>query len=189
VPELKLPDLLIADLRLPDGNFLTWLSQSEFSKQVTCPFLVVSSMSDLDVLRSCFEEGALDYLTKPFHKPELIVKVENNLKNRTSKPESKSPSAPVIEVLAAENEQENWNKLMRQLTARELRIFSSLYQNAGNPVSKHRLFEDVWGDVKVGKKTLDVHMFNLRRKLRSSSLQIEFRAPDQFVLLRDRVDH
>ena len=73
------PALIIADLMLDDGNFMTYLNDSKDNRLVVTPFIIVSSIDDIDALRFCFMEGALDYLTKPFKKNELIVKIENIL--------------------------------------------------------------------------------------------------------------
>ena len=52
-----LPDLVIADLKLPDGSFLTFLSSDDNKKLLDMPFLVISSVNDIDALRFCFEDG------------------------------------------------------------------------------------------------------------------------------------
>ncbi len=67
------PDLIVADLTLKDGCFLNFLSSVEEKKLLNTPFIVVSASTDIDALRFCFDEGALDYLTKPFKKTEYIV--------------------------------------------------------------------------------------------------------------------
>ncbi len=65
------PALIIADLMLSDGNFLEFLTNSE-SDILVIPFIIVSSVDDIDALRFCFKEGALDYLTKPFKKTNCL---------------------------------------------------------------------------------------------------------------------
>lgn len=74
------PDLMIVDLHLPDESFLSFL-QSEGAKEMkrSTPFIVVSSLDDLDALRICYEEGAVEFISKPFAKSELVVKVERSL--------------------------------------------------------------------------------------------------------------
>src|SRR4051812_29006150 len=52
------PGLIIADLRLPDQSFLSFLNSKEASLLRNSPFLVVSSVDDLDSLRFCFSAGA-----------------------------------------------------------------------------------------------------------------------------------
>ena len=59
------PDLIIADLSLPDGNFFEVLSEKKSAFLIASPLIIVSSIDDLDILRACFDEGALDYLIKP----------------------------------------------------------------------------------------------------------------------------
>lgn len=74
---IRKPHLLIADLSLR-GTSLTSFFSSENARALSeIPLIVVSSVDDLGALRHCFENGAaFDYLTKPFGKAELILKVE-----------------------------------------------------------------------------------------------------------------
>ncbi len=80
------PVLILADLRLRDGTFLSFLDQDGSQEKVRgIPIFVVSSMDDAEVLRTCFKRGTVDYLTKPFSRAELLVKVEKHLALRTEK--------------------------------------------------------------------------------------------------------
>ena len=77
-------DLLMFDIMMPgiDGLQLTrWARQDPSHKDV--PTLILTSMSGKDTLIQAFEAGAVDYLTKPFHGPELIYRVKAQLKLRT----------------------------------------------------------------------------------------------------------
>jgi diguanylate cyclase (GGDEF)-like protein len=77
-------DLLLFDIMMPeiDGLTLTrWARQDPLHKDV--PILILTSMAGKDVLMEAFEAGAVDFLTKPFHGPELIYRVKAQLKLRT----------------------------------------------------------------------------------------------------------
>lgn len=75
-------DLFIIDMLLSDGCFLDF-----FSKHLTrndlnlIPFMIVSVNDEIPVQEFCFQNGAIDYLTKPFNKNELMVKVNRILNN------------------------------------------------------------------------------------------------------------
>src|SRR5262245_36436441 len=73
------PALLIADLWVDDGCFTDFLSADGCVPLRGIPWVVVSSVDDIDVLRFCFSSGATDYLVKPFKKSELLVKIERIL--------------------------------------------------------------------------------------------------------------
>ncbi|MEW6055684.1 MAG: response regulator [Bdellovibrionota bacterium] len=81
----SLPELVLADVVLEDGSFLHFLNHSQKKELLSIPFIVVSSIDDIDALRFCFNEGAVDYLVKPFQKSELIVKVERILEKKTKR--------------------------------------------------------------------------------------------------------
>ncbi len=165
-------DLLVADLRLQDGNFLDFLASPDAHQLVRCPFIVVSSLDHQQTLRQCFNEGALDYLTKPFTAAELVVKVERLLQQRKSASSKDENGAGGIELDAAKL-RVKWGTQDARLTAKELQIFSILHTAVGTAVSRRRLQAEVWGDAKVSHKSLDVHIFHLRRKLEKLGLQIE----------------
>jgi diguanylate cyclase (GGDEF)-like protein len=77
-------DLLLFDVMMPDidGLALTrWARQDPNHKDV--PILVLTSLSSKKSLLEAFEAGAVDFLTKPFHGPELVYRVKAQLKLRT----------------------------------------------------------------------------------------------------------
>jgi DNA-binding response OmpR family regulator len=176
-------DLLIADLRLPDGNFLEFLGMESTSDLISAPFLVISSCDDLDILRACFNEGTLDYLTKPFTKSELVVKIERILKSTGgSKVKGEGivfdPSSLVVR---------KGDDIISNLTAKEVQIFSVLHKRLGKRVTRRTINSEVWKDISVSPKTLDVHLFNLRKKVFSLGLKIQFIPPDEFILSGDEM--
>jgi diguanylate cyclase (GGDEF)-like protein len=76
-------DLLLFDIMMPglDGLALTrWARQDPLHKDV--PILILTSMVGKEALMKAFEAGAVDFLTKPFHGPELLYRVQAQLKLR-----------------------------------------------------------------------------------------------------------
>lgn len=155
------PDLMIADLNLKDGNFLNFLSTSDKKSLLTVPFIIVSSSDDIDALRYCFDEGALDYLTKPFKKNELIVKIEKFIN----------------QIVAKEGTSEGFDSLddqfMNRLTLKENLIVSLFKKSPNNCITRDEIFQSIWNNVHVHSKTLDVHIYNLRKKLAKIDLFIK----------------
>lgn len=165
------PQLLLADLRLEDGNFLDFLGTGDAQDLVRCPFMIVSSLDDLDVLRACFQEGALDYLTKPFTRNELIAKIERVLNQQGE-----------INLDPASFRLKRNGENLPSLTPKELQIFSLLQRAKGAPVPRQKLTAEIWGDTQVSSKSLDVHLFHLRKKLARAGFEIAFEAQKGFVL-------
>jgi DNA-binding response OmpR family regulator len=181
------PDLLIADLRMPGESFLDFIeNQKEIGgNSLSFPFIVISAVDDTDILRYCFKEGALDYLTKPFKTNELIVKLERLLSVYEQVPDEESQAEDIVldsSTLRIRKEKSDGGHV--QLTAKEHQIFSLLYHNRAKKTSREDLVKHVWEDVRVGGKTLDVHLFNLRKKISALDLEVKFFSPNYFQLCR-----
>src|SRR4051812_34412256 len=67
------PDLMIADLLLPDGKFLPYV---QLMKKIAYPYVVVSASDETEVLEDCFKNGASDFFVKPIKASEVLVKIE-----------------------------------------------------------------------------------------------------------------
>lgn len=179
------PDLLIADVRLSDGNFLNLLASRQGAKVKRIPFLVVSLIDDLDALRLAFDEGAIDYLTKPFGRGELIVKVERILSQRTIlyEPDVEMDEQDGFYVDPTSLRVFRGSRCSNPLTSKEYQIFHLLSSESSNSVARNEIISRVWGKVSVTSKTLDVHLFNLRRKLAPLAMDVYRTAPNSYRLL------
>ena len=177
------PDLIIADLKLKDGNFLDWLcAPLEPAATLKSRFIVVSSTEDMNILRVCFNAGVLDYLTKPFNENELLVKVEKILGEFVAK----SEGAKVFSINVATMSLDKPDNGPLPLTPRELQIMSLIQEAPNHSLRRAEVMSKIWGDVKVASKTFDVHLFNLRRKLAKVGYGIEFHPPESFKLVERR---
>jgi len=176
------PTLLIADLRLPDGIFVDFHARKKQLGVRFPPFVVVSSMDDLDFLRECYRQGALDYLAKPFTKNELIAKIERlMLPMETAAKKSVGAVRGGIVLHSLRLRVEDAQGRSQQLTSKEYQILTILHQSP-EFVSREHLQSRIWGDVNVAAKTLDVHIFNLRRKLAALDLRVNYHSDLGFHL-------
>jgi DNA-binding response OmpR family regulator len=181
--ETQPPNLLIADIRLPGESFLNFLSSKEKRSHLKFPFLVVSSVDDLDALRTCFAHGAVDYLTKPFGKGELVVKVERFFTEQNLPKSSSNQLGIQIDPTALRVcRNAIWSPL---LTSKEFQILTTLHQAKDCMISREAMVAHIWNDVRVTSKTFDVHLFNLRKKLVSVGVEIQFSPPNMYRLLCD----
>lgn len=149
-------EILIADLRLPDGEFLDWIISSHSDLMEKIPTLIVSSVEDIETLRNCFEWGAADYFVKPIKNTEFQIKIENILKNK------KSSASPVSE------------DFLDDLTMIENKLFHLFSQTPGKLVLREDILKTIWKKVLVNPKTLDVHLSNLRKKIKNSTYEIDY---------------
>lgn len=167
--------LMIADLMVPDGNFIRWLGATRDSKLRIPPFIVVSSADDLDILRQCYSYGAIDYLTKPFRKNELIIKVERAIDSTLtpSLPDGMS-SQNALAIPTARGEV--------SLTLKESAAFLSLSRAGASGIYRRDLQRNLWDDEVVSEKALDVHIHNLRKKLEHSDYRISLTKEGRYRL-------
>jgi DNA-binding response OmpR family regulator len=148
------PILVIADLLLDDGNFMGYLNRED-SLEIfrSIPLIVVSSNDDVDALRLCFKRGASDYITKPFKRNELVVKIETILKNAKTYNKSIRPKIAIGDVL------------IDNLTGTQQKLLALFIESEGRTVDRDLIIGRVWGGMNVHPKAVDVHIYNLRRKL------------------------
>jgi len=164
------PDLLLLDLRLPDASGLDVLREIRASAGPTgrfdpgLPIIVLSGRaSEVDRIRG-LEEGADDYVVKPFHYQEVAARSRSVLRRRDSRREGPRRIGDLFidpgrrEVRVGDREVRLANKefsLLRALAADPHRVFR-----------KEDLLRDVWGFRSMGRtRTLDSHASRLRRKL------------------------
>ena len=122
-------------------------------------------------------EGALDYLTKPFKKNELIVKIENIISGSIRQANS---------VQAHKTMNLDGNEI-ENLTSKQKQLLSLFLNSPGRVVSRDDILEQVWGDTSVHPKTVDVHLYNLRRKLNEVGYIIRSEGGGKWSLLSDRI--
>lgn len=164
--------MIIADLTLPDGKFETFLSNGGAQRMDNIPFVIVSSNEDLDTLRLCLDEGAIDYITKPFNKNELIVKVEQVLKGHRGIKEKKR------EVFIDGN-------VITNLTAKQVKLMKLFLKSEDRVIDRDSILTQVWGPTSVHPKTIDVHLYNLRRKLHPFGYIIKSEGGGKWSLISD----
>jgi DNA-binding response OmpR family regulator len=178
-----LPDLILADLKLPDDSFLSVInSRTKGGSQFYIPFVILSGVDDVDVMRHCFSRGALDYLTKPFKKSELIVKIENVFQELSE--DLYSPRKEQFFVDPVTLRVHFMNKISSPLTSKEMQILALFRLSTEKAVTRGEMVSRVWNDISVSTKTLDVHLFNLRRKLLDAGLEIVFSHPNIYRLVK-----
>lgn len=172
------PKLMLADLRLPDGSFVSFLNEIPQYDLEDLAIIIVSVCDDLDIIRYCLGEGVIDYLTKPFNRSELLVKIERSA-NRIQKRQKSLMIDPLRRRVTTKD------NIHTELTSKELMIFDLINKAPNRQIKRNELIERVWKDVSVGSKTLDVHIFNIRRKMAKLNVQIRYVPPQTYCIHYD----
>ena len=165
----RVPDIFLFDIMLPgiDGvQAVKILRGSEETKNT--PILMLTAKSaEIDKVFG-LENGADDYLTKPFGIMELAARIKALLRRAgrsTSDTENETIAAGGITVNTALREV-NCGGVSVELTLKEYELLLYLIRNRSRVVSREELLAKVWGVDFVGEtRTLDMHIGTLRKKL------------------------
>lgn len=155
-------DLVVLDLMLPDGHGRDVL-RSIRSVDPAVPVIVVSALGEVDDKVDLLDEGADDYLVKPFAFAELAARVRANVRQGQQ-------STRVLSVgdltLDTKSRVARRDDLAVDLPSREFSLLEYLMRHPGQVLSRQQLLDAVWGfDFDTGSNVVDVYIGYLRRKL------------------------
>ncbi len=155
--------LVVLDLMLPDGDGYALCRERRAAGDAT-PVLMLTARGHTDELVRGFEEGADDYLTKPYRLRELMARVAALLRRaRGAAPEVTRFGAWVVDRSARTVTGPDGPV---SLTRREFDILLHLTDHVGVARSRDEVLDCVWGsDVVVDTRTVDNFVSNLKRKL------------------------
>lgn len=161
-------DLIILDLMLPGMNGYDILKDIRKEK-ITTPVLILTAKAELDDKLRGFDLGADDYLTKPFHREELQVRVRALLKRSGALADDSILKINDIEINLNNHEVMIENQPI-SLNGKEYDLLVYLVQNKNTILTKDQIFERIWGfDSDTSITVVEVYMSNLRKKLRASN--------------------
>ena len=158
-------DLVILDLMLPDMDGLQVLAKIR-NRKVGPPVLILSARGALDDRVKGLEQGADDYLVKPFAFVELLARVRALLRRfqRHGKAAEKLKLGEVEIDLARQTAVRG--KKQVHLTAKEFSMLRLMAEAEGEPVTRERFLDVVWGYAAFPTtRTVDNHIASLRAKL------------------------
>lgn len=159
----KGPDLIILDLGLPKRSGLEVLRSLRSWSNI--PVIIVSARNgDADKI-AALDEGADDYLTKPFSIGELLARVRATLRRQVQVDHSPVVATADFQIDFANGEVTRSGEPVH-LTPTEWRIVKVLVQSEGRLVTQRLLLNEVWGSQYLDETGyLRVHMTHIRRKL------------------------
>jgi DNA-binding response OmpR family regulator len=172
--ETHAPALVVLDLMLPelDGRAVIRAVRRDEESGRT-PILVLSARSSTIDRIAGLEDGADDYLPKPFSPAELVLRVKAILR-RGGGPAGTSPGVPSTPLLRhgdltidRDRHEVRRGESVIDLTRVEFRLLSAILGADGRVLSRERLLDAVYGDegAEILDRTIDVHIRRLRDKL------------------------
>lgn len=156
------PDMIILDIMMPGMDGLSILKQVRETSNI--PVLLLTARGEAEDRVTGFESGADDYLIKPFHPKELLLRVQVILSRAYPQKERKIYlEAATIDLEKAEVQR---GERKFPLTGKELTLLEKLAENAGRIVTTGSLCGAVCGEFWQGyESTLSTHIRHLREKI------------------------
>ena len=160
-----MPDLCLVDIMLPDenGNEIVRKLRKNTETAKLPVIMATAKTSELDLVKG-IEDGADDYIKKPFSVMELISRVKALLR-RTLTEEVKELK---LDGLTINNEKHevSVNGNLIELTYKEYELLSLFILNKGIVLNRDTIMDRVWGtDYEGESRTIDMHVKTLRQKL------------------------
>ena len=156
-------DLVLLDLML--GKLSGMEVLREIRRMHIMPVIILSALSDVDKKIECFKLGADDYMTKPFSREELIVRIEAALRRAGGSYSSTDYKFENLEVNYV-------NKMLKidgnyvEMNRKTYEILELLVRNKDIIMTKQQIFDRIWGYFyTTGKQVIEINIFRLRKIL------------------------
>jgi len=162
------PDLVILDVMMPEMDGLTACTRIREFSDVPI-ILLTAKTTDMDKLMG-FEQGADDYLTKPFNILELKARVRALLRRSGSKSSDAPAELSIGNITLDLNARNAYRSgILADLTAKEFDVIELLMKNPNRVYSREMLLDTLWAyEYRSDIRTVDVHIRRLREKLENN---------------------
>lgn len=167
------PDLVLLDMGLPDIDGMEVLRQIRQDSQV--PVIVVSARGQEKEKVTALDEGADDYVTKPFNAGELLARIRVALRHAGSVVRQEAEFEMEYFKMDFERRKVFVHGQEVHLTPIEYKMISLLVNNCGKVLTHHFIQEEVWGyETTDDYQSLRVFMANIRRKIEDDTAKPRF---------------
>lgn len=157
--------LVLLDINLPDGNGLDFLSELKVTDPLCPVILLTANDTDMDIVTG-LEQGADDYITKPFSLSVLRARVNTQLRKQATSVHTALFQMDGF-VFDFDQMQFRVNGTAIELSKTEQKLLRLLVENHGKPMSRSVLIDRIWmdGAEYVDENALSVTVKRLRDKL------------------------
>lgn len=160
-------DLILLDLMLPEKNGYEVLAEM-WEKNIQTPVLILTAKDSLEDKVTGFQKGADDYLTKPFYREELIMRVKALLK-RSLGLFAENQLAYKNITCNLSTKEVTVNDEVLPIQGKEFDLLVYFIQNKGVILTKEQIFDRIWGfDSDTTLTVVEVYMSHLRKHLKPS---------------------
>jgi two-component system, cell cycle response regulator CtrA len=160
-------DIILLDLNLPDMSGFEVLRSLRVSR-VKTPILILTGLADIEDKVRGFGFGADDYMTKPFHKDELVARIHAIVRRSKGHAQSVIHTGDLIVNLDTKTVEVNGVRV--HLTGKEYQILELLALRKGTTLTKEVFLNHLYGGMDEPElKIIDVFICKLRKKLANAS--------------------
>ncbi len=166
------PDMIILDLGLPDEDGQSVLKK--LREWYTNPILILSVKNNEEDIIKALDNGANDYLVKPFRTGELLARIRSALRNSAIEEGNTTITCGEIIIDLEARSIKKYNDLIK-LTATEYRLLALMAKNEGKVLTHQYLLREIWGPGYINQSQyLRVFIAQLRKKIETDANRPEY---------------
>ncbi|MEY9971575.1 two-component system response regulator ResD [Lysinibacillus sp. RC46] len=159
------PDLVLLDIMLPEKN--GWLILKEIREVSSCPVIMLTALGDVNYRLEGFDQGADDYIAKPFIADEVVARVKAVLRRGKGSRES----SEIKRFGGLEIDMKAHRVLLKGeeiiLTPRDLSVLLFLAEHPNQTFTRDQLIDQVWGwEYEGSDRAVDLAVKRLRKVLK-----------------------
>jgi len=160
-------DLILLDLNLPDMSGMDVLRQLRLAR-INTPIMILSGTAEIDTKVKSFGGGADDYLTKPFHKDELVARIHAVVRRSKGHAQAVINTGDITVNLDAKTVEVGGSRV--HLTGKEYQMLELLSLRKGTTLTKEMFLNHLYGGMDEPElKIIDVFICKLRKKLAAAT--------------------
>lgn len=174
IAKAELPDLVVLDVMMPIMDGLTACRQIREFADIPV-IMLTAKTDDMDKLMG-FEQGADDYMTKPFNILELKARIRALLRRSGTQNPEKTDLLTIGNIALDLNTRNAYRSgALADLTAKEFDLVEFLMHNPNKVFSREALLDTIWAyEYRSEIRTVDVHIRRLREKLEEDPAQPQY---------------
>ena len=163
-------DLILLDVMLPDGDGRDFLARSR--ARIEVPVIVLTARSQVSDRVGALDQGADDYITKPFDFAELEARCRAVLRRRGGSPRNEIALGTALFDPTTGTLSHDGARV--ELRTREIRLLEIFARHPGQILSKSRLMDRLFSnDAEVTENAIEVYVGRLRRRIEGMGVRIE----------------
>ena len=167
-------DLIILDVMLPHINGFEILKELR-NEKIESKIIMLTAKTSIDDKMKGFNQGADDYLTKPFHMDELLARVNLQLrKGNNTNPDEIKYNDIILNIKSMELSK--GDKKVK-IIGKEFQLLEFLINNNNQVIDKEQLFTKIWGfDAECDINSLEAYISFIRKKLKLIGSNVNVKA-------------